>query len=314
MRRTTYLLLCALIGSLFLCPATTLALQQASQPRDAAAIAEPAHSGTGSKSEAPAERELRFAVVGDTGTGDKYQYAVANQMSVEYERSPFEFVLMLGDNNYLGSAKNLKKVFDEPYKPLLEHGVRFYATLGNHDERSSDDQEDYDSLGMGGKRNYSFKPAGDLVEFFTIDTTLVVEKGDTTQLAWLDKALHDSKARWKIVFAHHPPYSPGRRHGDNPILIEKLVPILQRNGVRVVLTGHEHFFARMRQVGGIDYLISGSGGKIHKGGLREDPRLVAGNDSLHQFLSVTLTRDAFTFTTIGEDGETIYQGTIPYDR
>src|SRR5262245_4546195 len=49
------------------------------------------------KLDAPAP--LRFAVVGDTGTGDKYQLAVARQMAAEFDRSPYSLVLMLGDNN-----------------------------------------------------------------------------------------------------------------------------------------------------------------------------------------------------------------------
>src|SRR4051794_7416594 len=74
---------------------------------------------------APAPAPLRFAVIGDTGTGDKYQFAVANQMAAEYERSPFSFVLMLGDNNYRGRfSSQVKSIFELPYAKLLEHDVR----------------------------------------------------------------------------------------------------------------------------------------------------------------------------------------------
>jgi 3',5'-cyclic AMP phosphodiesterase CpdA len=172
----------------------------------------------------------------------------------------------------------------------------------------------YPKFNMGGRLNYTFAPAGELVEFFTFDSTKVVETADTSQLDWLEKALKDSKAQWKIAFFHHPPFSPGKRHGDNPILDERLVPILERGGANVVLTGHEHFFARMREQNGVNYIISGSGGKIHTGGILPDPRMVAGNDALHQFLSVTLTRDAVSFSCIGEDASTIYTESIPYAR
>ena len=267
----------------------------------------------GEKHDAPAP--LRFAVIGDTGTGDKFQLAVAKQMVAEYERSPFALVLMLGDNNYRGNfGKQVKAVFETPYEKLLAQGVRFYATLGNHDQADAAEQMAYPNFNMGGKLHYTFSPAGDLAEFFTFDSTKIVEAADTSQLDWLEKALGESKARWKIVYFHHPPFSPGKRHGDNPILDERLVPILEKGGANVVLTGHEHFFARMREQNGVNYIISGSGGKIHTGGILPDPRMVAGNDAIHQFLSVALTPDLFSFSVIGENGATIYSESIPYAK
>ncbi len=266
-----------------------------------------------SAAQRPESSDLRFAIVGDTGTGDKYQLAVARQMEEEYERSPFALVLMLGDNNYRGNfAKQVGAIFEAPYASLLEHGVGFYATLGNHDQSSAKQQLEYANFHMGGSRFYSFSPAGSLVEFFTFDSTRVVEANDTSQLDWLEKALSESKAHWKIVFIHHPPFSPGKRHGDNPVLEKRLCPILEHGGVRVVLAGHEHFFAKMREHNGVDYIISGSGGKIHTGGILSDERMEAGNDRIHQFLSVTLTEDSFDYTVLGETGSVIYRGSIPY--
>jgi hypothetical protein len=309
MRRTPLLtLLCAFLLLAF-GPASFLAAppQEPAKPpiEKKVAPAPPEHAAA----------SIRFAVMGDTGTGDKYQYAVSKQMVAEYDRDPFQFVLMLGDNNYRGSfSKQVGAVFEKPYAKLLESGVKFYATLGNHDQQSANEEMSYGPFNMNGKRSYSFTPAGDLVEFFTIDSTPVVEANDTAELEWLDKALEQSKARWKIVFIHHPPFSPGKRHGDNPILEQRLCPILQKRGVRIVMTGHEHFFAKMRENNGVDYIISGSGGKIHTGGILPDPRMEAGNDALHQFLSVTLSPNVFEYTVIAETGAVLYRGTIPYQR
>ena len=48
---------------------------------------------------------------------------------------PFEFVLMMGDNLYGGEApQDFEKKFAEPYRELLNNKVKFYATLGNHDQ------------------------------------------------------------------------------------------------------------------------------------------------------------------------------------
>jgi predicted phosphodiesterase len=257
---------------------------------------------------------VEFAVIGDTGTADAAQFAVAHQMADAYNRSPYSFVLMLGDNLYSGSWKQINGAFSEPYKPLLDAGVKFYATLGNHDQSTASQQIAFPPFNMGGRRNYSFTPAGSLVEFFTIDTSLVVQNKDFAQLEWLDKALAASTARWKIVFFHHPPVSPGSRHGDNPTLEKNLVPILERRGVQVALSGHEHFFAQMAPEGGVNYLISGSGGKIQRKAIRPDPRTVYGNDAVHQFVRVKLTMDAFEFRVISEDGTVLHTGSIPFEQ
>jgi hypothetical protein len=258
-------------------------------------------------------KPFRFAVIGDTGTADPSQYAISKQMLAAYEKQPFELVLMVGDNIYGGKCAQFSRYFDAPYKELLDRGVPFYATLGNHDQKCAAVQLAHPKLNMGGKRFYSFAPAGDLVEFFTFDSTELLEGRLPEQITWLEKALADSRARWKIVYFHHPPYSPGSRHGDDPILITKVVPLLKKHGVRIVITGHEHFFARIGDRGGIDYIISGSGGKIHRKAIdRQYPGFIAGNDEFHQFLTVTLSHDAFAFTVNSETGSVLYQETIPF--
>ena len=43
---------------------------------------------------------LKFAVIGDSGTGDQNQYRLAKVFTDMHQRFPYEFVLMLGDNMY----------------------------------------------------------------------------------------------------------------------------------------------------------------------------------------------------------------------
>jgi len=47
---------------------------------------------------------VRFAAIGDMGTGDAAQYEVAQRMVAARQNFPFEFVIMLGDNIYGGSV------------------------------------------------------------------------------------------------------------------------------------------------------------------------------------------------------------------
>src|SRR5438477_7328083 len=111
-------------------------------------------------------KSLRFAVIGDNGTGEKGQFDVARQMAAYHEKVGFEFVIMLGDNIYGGSTPaDFKRKFEEPYKPLLDAGVKFYASLGNHDNPN---ERFYKPFNMNEKRYYDFKSGN--AEFFALDS------------------------------------------------------------------------------------------------------------------------------------------------
>ncbi len=158
--------------------------------------------------------ELIFAVIGDSGTGEEPQYAIARRMTVEKEKTPFDFVLMLGDNIYGGGKPQyFKPRFEEPYKSLLGAGVKFYAALGDHDAPYAAEHSRYDKFNMGGRRYYSFTKGDGLIEFFALDTneTRTGELG-SKQLAWLGEALKSSQAKWKVAYLHHPIYSSAKMH------------------------------------------------------------------------------------------------------
>jgi hypothetical protein len=78
---------------------------------------------------------LKFGVIGDSGSGDAEQYDVGKQMARFHAKFAFDQVIMLGDNIYGGqSAQDLVRKFSQPYKALLDAGVKFHASLGKHDD------------------------------------------------------------------------------------------------------------------------------------------------------------------------------------
>src|ERR1700674_5786853 len=108
---------------------------------------------------------VRFAIIGDMGTGDKAQYDVSKRLADAREYFPYQFVITMGDNLYGGSSPNdfLKK-FELPYKALLDTGMKFYATLGNHDNPN---QSSYKYFNMTGTNYYAFTKGN--VRFFVLD-------------------------------------------------------------------------------------------------------------------------------------------------
>lgn len=200
---------------------------------------------------------FRFVALGDVGTGNIGQMAIAEVMNDYYRQQPFELVLMTGDNIYEnGDIRRVGATFSKPYHFLRKQEVPFYAVLGNHDVRSNNgvDQINFASFNMQG-RYYTFTQ--DIVQFFALDTN---NSDWTTQYNWLEKNLAQSDATWKIVFAHHPLYSSGL-HGSSKELITLLSPLFARYGVQLYINGHDHNYERTESIEGTTYLTVGAGAK-----------------------------------------------------
>ena len=128
---------------------------------------------------------VKFGVLGDNGTGDKEQYEIADQMTRFHAKFPFDRVIMLGDNIYGGQGpSDLVKKFSQPYKALLDAGVKFYASLGNHDDPVNNR---YPLWNMGGQMYYTYSTKN--VRFFALDSNKVEPK----ELAWLESQLKGAK-------------------------------------------------------------------------------------------------------------------------
>jgi hypothetical protein len=234
---------------------------------------------------------FRFAVIGDSGTGQKPQFEVGARLASHRETLHFETVVMLGDNIYgRDTPGDYAQKFELPYQPLLKAGVKFYASLGNHD---SPRQADYAAFNMGGKRYYTFRPHRG-IRFFALDSTLV----DKAQLEWLRKELEDSASEWKIAFFHHPLYSSGARHGSDLALRKAFEPLFVKYGVALVLSGHDHFYERIKPQQGIHYFVIGASAKLRAGNVMRTPLTAKAFDTDRSFVVMEI------------DGDTLYLNAI----
>jgi hypothetical protein len=245
---------------------------------------------------------FKFAVLGDFGTGDRTQYELAAQMAKLREKFNYGLVVLVGDNLYGPERpQDFKKKFEDPYKPLLDAGVKFYASLGNHDAR---EQRFYKPFNMDGKLYYTFSPKPE-IRFFALESTNTVPE----QVQWLEKELKVSGSHWKIVFFHHPLYSSGDRHGSDLRLREVLEPLFLKYDVSLVLNGHDHFYERVKPQKGIVYFVVGSGGKLREGNIDRSTGLTArGFDTDLAFMAAEIDGDEMYFNTISRTGQTVDSG------
>ena len=263
-----------------------------------AAVAAPA-----GQVQAPSQPDAtRFAVIGDTGTGDKYQDDVARVLLKSRDTFPFTFVIMMGDNLYgTERPQDYVRKFEQPYKTLLDAKVNFYATLGNHDDPN---QRLYKPFNMNGERYYTFTKGP--IRFFVLDSNYM----DRTQLSWLEGELKKSTEQWKMAYFHHPMYSSGGRHGSEVDLRDQLEPLFLKYGMDVVFAGHEHFYERIRPQKGIHYFTCGGGAKLREGDVVRSPLTAAAFDTDRSFMLAEVSAETFRFQTISRLGKKVDEGTF----
>jgi 3',5'-cyclic AMP phosphodiesterase CpdA len=246
---------------------------------------------------------LKFAVLGDMGTGEPAQYEVGRRLWAARPTFPYDMVLLLGDNLYgRQEPRDFVLKFERPYEPLIAAGVRFYAALGNHDKPSN---VSYPPFNMAGERYYTF--ARDDVRFLVLDTNLL----DPKQLAWAEATLSAARESWRIAVFHHPIYSDGGRHGSNIELRVALEPLLVRHNVSVAFSGHEHIYERIKPQKGITYFVAGSSGQLRKGDLNPSELMAKGFDQDQAFMLVEIAGSQLSFQTISRTGEIVDAGAVP---
>jgi 3',5'-cyclic AMP phosphodiesterase CpdA len=248
---------------------------------------------------------LKFGVMGDFGTGKREQYQLGEQMARVRAQFPFELMITVGDNIYGGSKPaDFVKKFETPYKALLSAGVKFYASLGNHDSRQ---QSAYALFNMGSKTYYTFKAPKQDVRFFALESSYL----DPTQLQWLERELQSSGEDWKIPYFHHPLYSSGDRHGSDLPKRKALEPLFLKYGVSVVFAGHDHVYERVMPQQGITHFVVGSSGQLRQGNIDRSTGFTAYANATEQaFLAVEISGDQLYFNAVSRSGKVIDAGVI----
>lgn len=246
---------------------------------------------------------LRVAVFGDAGRGSRDQYEMARVMEEYRQAFLFDWVLLTGDNVYgKDGPADMKNKFETPYKTMIDAGVKFYASLGNHD---TSNQRFYALFNMNGEEYYRIERND--VSFYALNSNYL----DKKQLDWLVAELAKDKNSWRVAFFHHPPYSSGGRHGSDEDVRAILHPLFVKNGIDVVFTGHDHFYERIKPQDGITYFVSGAAGKIRRGDLKERSSITAaGFDTDLAFMLVEFVDDEMHFQAISKARKTVDSGII----
>ena len=247
---------------------------------------------------------VRLAAIGDLGTGEQPQIDVAQQMVKSRAAFPFEFVITLGDNIYTGSQpSDFDKAFAVPYKPLLDAGVPFYATLGNHDKTN---ERFYKPFNMNGANYYTFKKGN--VRFFALDSNYM----DPKQTAWLETQLRDAGNGGledlllppSAVLLREVPRS-GRRSAEGA-----RAPVRQVRRGRRALPATTTCTSGCVPQQGIYYFTEGASGSLRAGNLAPSAITAKGFDTDRSFMMIEIAGDDLYFQATSRTGVAVDSGVI----
>jgi hypothetical protein len=227
-------------------------------------------------------RKLRFWALGDSGSnrprpddlkavlaskGPMGPIRVRNGFRKFNKGVPLDGILLLGDNAYpSGTDEQYQAALFNVYADELRR-TPLWPCVGNHDiddayrhlfttnakgraGGTASGNPYYYSADVAHLRLVVLDPWKSWLQETTDEAHLPWRK----QLAWLEKDLAANRQAWTVVANHFPLYCDGNYDSDSnkPLaaLRQRLVPILDRHGVDMVLTGHDHTYQR-------SYLLAG---------------------------------------------------------
>ncbi len=221
-----------------------------------------------------APQPLHAWVLGDCGTKDSRQRRVRDGFMNFNDGAELDMILLLGDNAYKDGKQYEYQdaIFEDMYEETLKNTTA-WSTFGNHDshDASSSSQTGtyYDiftfpkqgesgGVASGTEAYYSFDYGN--IHFIVLDSEGSGRDDDDPMYEWCENDIQNTLADWIIAFWHHPPYSKGSHDSDDESQLrdmrEVFVPMLEENGVDLVLGGHSHSYER-------SYLLNGHYGKSY---------------------------------------------------
>ncbi|NOZ60703.1 MAG: tetratricopeptide repeat protein [Calditrichaeota bacterium] len=249
-----------------------------------------------------------FATYGDTKHGPFNYRKIAKLIS---EKHP-NFVIHNGDFVERGEIyKQWEKLFFTPARDMLAH-IPLFGAIGNHEDNSSYYYQFFSF--PGNERWYSFDFGN--AHFIILDTNDGVLYENSEEYNWLIHDLQNNHATWTIVSSHHPPFTAGGNYYRNSRLeLKKLLhPLMEKYGVDLVLSGHDHNYERTKPISGkkskhaVTYVVCGNGGTpMRYIGWREWTQYA---ERVFGFVLVHIDGSRLHFQAININGEVIDEFTL----
>ncbi|MHB1314006.1 MAG: metallophosphoesterase family protein [Christensenellales bacterium] len=192
---------------------------------------------------------VAFAVFGDAQQSNFKLYKEHfGRIAREISRNSYDFLINTGD---LVNAGWSGREWDWWFLNSggLVSGAVFIPAMGNHEAvdvteipadiyyslRFKTPKNAPSSLGSG---TYSF-------DYGCVHVAVLDTQGTNRNalIAWLKEDMAQAQNSWRIVILHDSLFSPVR---DQPVLRAELAPAFEEAGIHLVLSGHDHIYARSK--------------------------------------------------------------------
>ena len=215
--------------------------------------------------------DYKFWVLGDCGTANSDQRNVRDAYYNYINNNHTDGILFLGDNAYESGedSEYQTAIFQNMYENKLKNSIA-WSCLGNHDGYTANSNAQtgpyYDifsfptngesgGVASGTEAYYSFDYGN--IHFIVLDSYESGRWVGSPMYLWAQNDIQNTTQDWIIAFWHHPPYSKGSHDSDDPQYDQNLIdmreiflPMLEDNGVDLVLSGHSHSYERSHYING----------------------------------------------------------------
>ena len=271
------------------------------------------------------EKQTKFIFIGDVQyeTRERDYHIWQELLESAYEKNrDAAFVLTAGDMVDSNNSRADWEVFLESGENVFA-SVPVMTAIGNHEtDGTIPSYLDMMALPKNG-------PAGLAEEFYSFDYGLchitvmnssfllkerqradgeiLYAKEKKAVIKWLEDDLEKTQAKWKIVCMHHQPYSANDINKVYKRIRESWVPLMEKHGVVLCFSGHQHLYMRTEEIKEITYIQGNSGQKrsdyFDVNNLPSYIEYMNRRDSTYEVVSAT--RRNLEVTAYNREGETV---------
>ena len=215
---------------------------------------------------------VRAWILGDAGKANSNQRDVRDAYykyvaSAPTKTDKTDMMLFLGDNAYgSGTDEEYQNAFFDMYDDMLKKSVA-WSCLGNHDGKTADSAKQsgpyYDiftfpkeaeagGTASGTEAYYSFDYAN--IHFIILDSHHTSREVGGAMYNWTLTDIQNTTQDWIVTLFHHPVYTKGSHDSDTEDRLiemrENFMPMMEDNGVDLILNGHSHSYERSYFING----------------------------------------------------------------
>ena len=252
------------------------------------------------------ENSVTFFAYGDTRTNPEDHDTVAARIFSDINQNNLNqtFILNSGDLVSNGDSENSwdDEFFNQSYTNItyLLANLPYLTAIGNH-EGQGELFEKYFPYPMFMNNRYYFSFDYGPVHVTAIDQETDYSQG-SVQYNWIVNDLSSSNKTWKIVVLHKPGWSAGG-HSNSTDVQNILQPLFEQHQVSLVLTGHNHYYARAI-VNNVQHITTGGGGAPLYSPDASYPNIVTVDQSNH-YCKLEINGENLHFSAIRSDGSLI---------